>query len=166
MISIKPFVVGFADQVFDLILPIQREEFGVKISRADQPDLERISEFYQTGNGNFWVAVEDGQVVGSIGLKDIGDGLLALRKMFVNEAWRGKEKGVAQHLLDTAREWASENGCTGIFLGTTAQFLAAHRFYERNGFDEIVKHELPASFPVMAVDTKFYHLKLPHKIGD
>src|SRR5882724_7377782 len=115
MISIEPFVVSFVDQIFDLVLPIQREEFGVQISRADQPDLERIPEFYQTGNGNFWVAVADGKVVGSVGLKDIDDGRLALRKMFVSAAWRGKEKGVAQRLLDTAREWASEKKSSDIF---------------------------------------------------
>jgi hypothetical protein len=44
-----------------------------------------------------------------------------------------------------------------IFLGTTPHFLAAHRFYEKNGFCEIAKSALPASFPVMEIDTKFYH---------
>jgi predicted N-acetyltransferase YhbS len=45
-------------------------------------------------------------------------------------------------------------------LGTTAKFLAAHRFYEKNGFREIAQTELPASFPVMTVDTKFYRRAL------
>lgn len=43
-----------------------------------------------------------------------------------------------------------------IFLGTTAKFLAAHRFYEKNGFREIARSELPESFPIVSVDTKFY----------
>jgi predicted N-acetyltransferase YhbS len=43
-----------------------------------------------------------------------------------------------------------------VFLGTTARFLAAHRFYEKNGFREIARQALPHSFPVMSVDTKFY----------
>jgi hypothetical protein len=47
-----------------------------------------------------------------------------------------------------------------IFLGTTAKFLAAHRFYEKNGFHEIGRDELPAAFPVMTVDTKFYRRSL------
>jgi hypothetical protein len=37
---------------------------------------------------------------------------------------------------------------------------AAHRFYERNGFDEIDARALPASFPRMAVDTRFYQRTL------
>jgi hypothetical protein len=43
-----------------------------------------------------------------------------------------------------------------IYLGTTAKFLAAHRFYEKNGFEELLQSELPARFPLMSVDTKFY----------
>lgn len=31
------------------------------------------------------------------------------------------------------------------------------RFYEKNGFTEIPKERLPGSFPVMKVDTGFYH---------
>jgi hypothetical protein len=39
---------------------------------------------------------------------------------------------------------------------TTAKFVAAHRFYEKSGFAAIPKTDLPAAFPVMSVDTKFY----------
>ncbi|KPB55416.1 Acetyltransferase [Pseudomonas coronafaciens pv. oryzae] len=51
-------------------------------------------------------------------------------------------------------------GVTDIFLGTTDKFLAAHRFYEKHGFREIAKEALPASFPLIAVDSKFYLLEL------
>jgi len=155
-VTIEPFSSHHAEQIFDLILPIQEQEFGIKITRADQPDLAQISEFYQQGNGNFWAAVADGRVVGSVGLKDIGNRQLALRKMFVNAEYRGKDKGVARTLLDVSKQWAKERKAADIFLGTTAQFLAAHRFYEKNGFIEIDKEILSPAFPVMAVDSKFY----------
>jgi RimJ/RimL family protein N-acetyltransferase len=45
-------------------------------------------------------------------------------------------------------------------LGTTDAFKAAHRFYEKNGFTEIPEHELPAMFPRMKQDTKFYRIEL------
>jgi RimJ/RimL family protein N-acetyltransferase len=54
---------------------------------------------------------------------------------------------------------------TEIYLGTTAEFLAAHRFYEKNGFKEIAKSQLPPAFPIMAVDTKFYKQQLPTGTG-
>ncbi|MGC8495130.1 MAG: GNAT family N-acetyltransferase [Syntrophobacteraceae bacterium] len=155
-ITIEQFSPVYSNQVFDLILPIQREEFSINISREDQPDLVQIPAFYQTGNGNFWIALHDEKVVGSIALKDIGLGLTALRKMFVSAPYRGKNKAVALALLRTAKRWAKERKTKSIYLGTTAQFHAAHRFYEKNGFAEISQNELPPAFPIMAVDTKFY----------
>ncbi|MBZ9789442.1 GNAT family N-acetyltransferase [Rhizobium sp. 3T7] len=155
-IEIRPFVASDIDDVFSVILPIQREEFGIAITADDQPDLAVISDFYQSGKGQFWVAVRDGQIVGTIGLKDIGNDQTALRKMFVAAEVRGREHGVAARLLAQLVAHAEDHGIKDIFLGTTDKFLAAHRFYEKNGFSEVSKSELPRSFPLMAVDTKFY----------
>lgn len=155
---VAPYAGENPDAIYDLILPIQREEFGVAITREAQPDLADIPAFYQQGNGNFWLAARSGTVVGTIALKDIGNGQAALRKMFVRRQERGS--GVAKALLDTALAWARTRGVTDIFLGTTALYLAAHRFYEKNGFVEIDKSDLPATFPVMSVDTKFYRYTL------
>ena len=46
-----------------------------------------------------------------------------------------------------------------IYLGTTEAFTAAHRFYEKNGFHRVERAALPQSFPVMAVDTRYYQLR-------
>ncbi|MCG8637024.1 MAG: GNAT family N-acetyltransferase, partial [Desulfobacterales bacterium] len=81
----------------------------------------------------------------------------ALRKMFVKAAFRGREQGVADMLLSVLLDWCGTRGFRDIFLGTTEKFLAAHRFYEKNGFSEVAKGALPARFPVMEVDTRFYH---------
>ncbi len=149
----------FRQRVLNLILNIQRGEYGMSITAKDQPDLADIGGFYKTGNGNFWVAVQGEEVVGTIALKDIGNAQTALRKMFVAQDWRGREKGIAASLLQTALAWAKDRGLTDIYLGTTPHFLAAHKFYEHNGFQEISKDKLPETFPVMKVDTKFYCYK-------
>ncbi|WP_028747888.1 GNAT family N-acetyltransferase [Rhizobium mesoamericanum] len=155
-IEIRPFVASDADGVFSVILPIQREEFGIEITADDQPDLSSIPDFYQSGKGQFWVAVRNGQIVGTIGLKDIGNNQTALRKMFVAADVRGREHGVAARLLAELLAHAEAEGIKEIFLGTTDKFLAAHRFYEKNAFTEVARGELPRSFPLMAVDSKFY----------
>lgn len=146
--------------VLDVILPIQREEFGIAITAEDQPDLKAIPDFYQSGTGNFWVATHGEHVIGTIGLKDIGDGQAALRKMFVAAPFRGREFSVAAKLLGQLIDDARLKGVSEIFLGTTDKFLAAHRFYEKHGFSEVAKADLPESFPLMAVDSKFYVLAL------
>lgn len=147
------------DDVTNLILSIQREEFNIPISATDQPDLGTVEAFYQYGNGNFWVAIDDDQVIGTVALIDIGDKNVALRKMFVRTDYRGREKGVAQQLLNTVFKWCTKRGIDGIYLGTISVYAAAQRFYEKNGFRRVTKDELPASFPVMAVDDVFYCYK-------
>jgi N-acetylglutamate synthase-like GNAT family acetyltransferase len=160
MIQIVPFSPAHADGVVSVILPIQQSEFEIPITLEAQPDLQDIAGFYQHGIGNFWVALEAGVVVGTLALLDIGSSQAALRKMFVASSHRGPEHGVARELLQTLLNWCRAQGVREVFLGTTAKFLAAHRFYEKNGFHEMVKEALPESFPVMAVDTKFYGLSL------
>ncbi|ANL26852.1 GCN5-related N-acetyltransferase protein [Rhizobium phaseoli] len=159
-IEIRPFAEGDADDVLSVILPIQREEFGIDITADAQPDLRVIPDFYQSGKGQFWVAVKDDVIVGTVGLKDIGNNQAALRKMFVAAEVRGREHGVAALLLDRLFAHARDVGLTDIFLGTTDKFVAAHRFYEKNGFTEIAKSALPRTFPLMAVDSKFYRYKV------
>jgi N-acetylglutamate synthase-like GNAT family acetyltransferase len=146
----------YENEVIDLIVNIQRDEFGIKITAADQPDLKKVREVYQQGNGNFWVAVEESKPVGTIALVDIGKYRGALRKMFVHPSSRGKNKGVAQNLLDTLLAWCRLKGIHTVYLGTIDVMKAAHRFYEKNGFVEIKKEQLPEDFPVMKVDNVFY----------
>ncbi len=159
--AVRRYRDGDAPGVKDVILPIQTAEFGVPITFEDQPDLTDIPGFYQKGAGDFWVAdAGPAGLVGTISLLDIGDGAGALRKMFVKADWRGKNKAVAQKLLDTLLAHARAKGLAAVYLGTTALFHAAHRFYEKNGFDPVEPETLPAAFPRMKVDTRFYRIGL------
>jgi len=156
MLQILPYSSEHAADIVSLILPIQQQEFGIAIALDTQPDLRDIAHFYQVAGGNFWVAVDDGRVVGTVGLLDIGNGQAALRKMFVAASHRGADRGVAAQLLKVLFASAGTNGISDVFLGTTDKFLAAHRFYEKNGFSEVSRDALPERFPVMAVDSRFY----------
>ncbi|HVN40731.1 MAG TPA: GNAT family N-acetyltransferase [Myxococcota bacterium] len=159
-LEILPFGPRFQREVVALILGVQRGEFAIDITAAEQPDLRDIKGFYQVRGGGFWVALSDGRVVGTISLLDIGDGCGALRKMFVQREFRGARVGAAQRLLDTVQGHARTREVRDLFLSSTSKFLAAHRFYAKNGFREIAKSDLPPSFPVMAVDDRFFHRRL------
>jgi N-acetylglutamate synthase-like GNAT family acetyltransferase len=156
MVSIETYLPSQTRAIGELIVGIQTAEFQIPITLEAQPDLRDIQGFYQQGNGNFWVALDREEVIGTIALLDIGNRQAALRKMFVHQAYRGAERGVAKMLLGTLLDWSRKSDIAEIFLGTTEKFVAAHRFYERNGFVEIDLLRLPPSFPVMAVDSKFY----------
>lgn len=160
MLLIRSFSPQDAQAVIDLVLPIQQIEFGVPVKAADQPDLLDIPEYYFKGNGHFWVAYWNDQLVGSMGLLDYGGGGFALRKMFVAKAFRGAEYTVAAQLWSTGLQWAGQHQGREIVLGTVDQLKAAHRFYEKQGFEMIEKAALPPDFPRMEVDTIFYRFTL------
>ena len=98
----------------DLIVGIQRDEYGFDITEEDQPDLHDDGlfdddGFYVVGGGGFWVARDGGHVVGTIGLHDCGGGVAVLRKMFVAADHRGpRDDGapIAERLLD-ACSWCT-----------------------------------------------------------
>ncbi|AFY90331.1 GNAT family N-acetyltransferase [Chroococcidiopsis thermalis] len=159
-IQIITYQSQYQAAIIKLILNIQQQEFGLPITLKDQRDLLDIPNFYQQGNGNFWIALYREKVIGTIAAIDMGDRQLALRKMFVDPNYRGKHIGVGQNLLHTLLNWARNKNICDIYLGTVDVFQAAHRFYEKNGFTAISRKQLPVTFPTMAGDTTFYQLKL------
>lgn len=165
IVEVLEFRPSFQSDVSRLIVGIQRDEFGIDITAEQQPDLGDIPGFYQVRSGNFWVALADGRVVGTISLLDIGNQQGALRKMFVHRDFRGQGQETAKRLLDALLGWAHDREVRELFLGTTAKFLAAHRFYEKHGFCELDRSELPPAFPTMTVDTKFFRRRVEQVHG-
>ena len=160
---IVPFTKPYEKQVIELIVGIQSGEFGVKITAEDQPDLKKIASFYQCGNGNFWIALAENQVLGTISLTDIGDHQVGLRKMFVKQEYRGQPHNIGQSLLDTALNWCYDKNIKQVFLGTVLHYYSAHRFYEKNGFKRLEKEALPKAFHLMDADKLFYWKNLEVK---
>ncbi|KIO75866.1 GNAT family acetyltransferase [Pedobacter lusitanus] len=158
--EIKTSTAAETEQIIDLILTIQRQEFNIPITAEDQPDLREIDEFYKEPGGEFWIAKHNDQVIGSIALINIGEGIGVIRKMFVHKDYRGKEKGIAQQLLERLIAYAAAKGINAIYLGTVQILKAAIRFYERNGFVSVEKANLPAAMPLMKLDTHFFVLHL------
>jgi GNAT superfamily N-acetyltransferase len=155
-VIVEKYSSQYHQQVVALILHIQRDEFGVPITVADQPDLNSIETFYQRGNGNFWIARTESRVVGTIALIDIGNNELALRKMFVDSEYRGKPHNVGQALMDEVFDWMIIRNCVAVYLGTLERFVGARKFYEKNGFIKVSVDDLPKTFPRMKLDTTFY----------
>jgi N-acetylglutamate synthase-like GNAT family acetyltransferase len=159
-VEVRPYLDQDAERLVALVLGIQQGEFGISITHADQPDLQDVAGFFRKGAGEFWVAVDGTDVVGCVGLLDLGNDEGTLRKMFVGADHRGGEHGAARQMLATLFAHARAHGMRRVYLGTTEKFRAAHRFYEKNGFVLIPEARLPPSFPRMALDTRFYAIDL------
>ena len=156
MIKICEYENKYKGDIIRMILKIERDEYHLPTTEEDMPDLDNIDSYYKKDGGNFWVAVDGGEVVGTVAMKNIGNGYGMMRKMFVSKEYRGKQTGVSQGLLDQLLLWAKQKKIINIYLGTITQFKAAHRFYERNGFNKIEKEKLPESFPVIDHYEIFY----------
>ena len=141
IVTIETYRETLCEEIGALIVGIQHGEFGVPITLEDQPDLKNIPAVYQKGKGNFWMAMENGQLAGTIALIDVGGGIGVIRKMFVRKESRGT--GIAQQLLDTLLDWARVHGFHQLYLGTLEKFQAAIRFYEKNKFTPIALGALP-----------------------
>ena len=158
-ISIQPFSEIYQKQVENLVLGVQNGEFHLGITAQDQPDLPNIAKFYK--NGKFWIALdENNQLMGTIGIQPLNEKQAVLRKMFMDKAMRGnKDFNLAQKLYETLLAYARSEGFQELWLDTPPPALAAHRFYERNGFELMPTESTPKDFITPAVkDLKIYRL--------
>jgi RimJ/RimL family protein N-acetyltransferase len=153
-IVIKPFDSSYTQDLLNLVKRIQVDEFNIPIVESQNQELYTIQATFQKDNGNYWIALFNGQLMGTIAVLDIGHQAVELRDVFLDKEFRGK--GFAIQLLDTVYNWCHTRNITKIFLGTTLAFKAAHRFYEKNGFKELKKEEMPSFCKPMDCDEKFY----------
>jgi N-acetylglutamate synthase-like GNAT family acetyltransferase len=137
-VEIVEYSDEYKEPIKDLIFNVYEVETGrYARGREGRPDLNAIRETYQDDAGNFWVAVEKGKVIGTIGLMNQGKDKASMHRFCVAKDFRGKEKGVSAKLYSTLLGFAANKGYKKIFLGTTPDAKAAIKFYERNGFIKI-----------------------------
>jgi GNAT superfamily N-acetyltransferase len=91
------------------------------------PDAEGITE--RLRSMSLFVAIEDGQVVGTIGVA-IQEG--HLRGMAVRPERQGS--GVARRLIEAAESELIAHACVRVTLDTTEPLKRAARFYEKCGY--------------------------------
>ena len=86
---------------------------------------------------NYWVAMNNGEIVGTVGILVVEKDFGVLKKMMIKKEYRGKKIGASKALLETVIVWCKENGISKLYLGTMNQFKAAQSFYKKNGFKQI-----------------------------
>lgn len=137
---IEAFRPEYKDQVIDLIDKSLKEMQVIENSekKIDDEDLRRINEVY-SGRGRFWIALDGDRVIGTVAIRDMGEGRAKLNRMFVQSSYHGK--GVGQGLLEHALEHAKDQGFDEVILNTHTNMHRAHQFYEKNGFVQIGQDE-------------------------
>lgn len=148
----------YKQQIINLILHIQNDEAKINLSIEEQPDLLDIPAHYNKSGGGFWIAVDEGTVVGTFAFINYGNGNAVLKKFFVRSDWRGKKLGLA--LYQTVIEYLKANHYKLALLDTPSVAKASHRFYEQAGFQKIDQTELPFHYEYPDRDSYLYLLKL------
>ncbi len=77
--KIEAYSGKYDDEIIALVLSIQNEEAKIDLSLVEQPDLTDIARFYQKDGGNFWIALADGKVIGTVGLMMKENGCAVLK---------------------------------------------------------------------------------------
>lgn len=93
---------------------------------------EDIARSFGREKDAFFVVKEKGQVVGTLGLKDLDGNKGLLKRFYLAGQCRGK--GVAQDLLKKAVAFARMKGFKTLVLDTQTDNFRAQRFYEKSGF--------------------------------
>lgn len=148
------------DQVIQLVLHCQNDGSRPLIGLKDQPDLLHIPEAYMSAGGCFWVAKENGRVVGSIGLMRCEGEIGILKKFFVDGEFRGKPYHLGRQLYKKLLAFAEEKKFRCLLLDTPKNTVRAHRFYEQAGFVPIPAENLPVRYHYPYSDSDFFLLEL------
>lgn len=135
---------GFRSLVADTL-----REFGFEPDPDIDPDLVDLASTYTA----LWVALDRGEVVGSVALRDLGDKEFELKRMYLRSAHRGR--GLGKRLLAIPLEWARANGATVIRLDTSERMVAARGLYEAHGFRRV-----PGEAPRQGQRRLLYELRL------
>lgn len=158
--KIQTYIEADRKEIIALVLHCQNDGTRPFVSVNDQPELLHIKEKYIDKGGNFWVAKDQGKVVGSIGLMVCGNGLAILKKFFVYEPYRGNPHYLGRKLYETLLNFAKENGIKRIILDTPKNTDRAHKFYEKAGFQKITKEELPIEYDYPYEDSDFFSINI------
>lgn len=135
----------------DSMINLIATEFKLPISNPDKSILPLLDKY--------WVSLSNNKITGTIGVLRVENNSSVLKNMFVKKEYRGKDYGISLLLLNKVFEWCTSENIDTIYLGTMNQFKAAHKFYEKNGFEKISINELPSSFVVNPIDDVFYKKK-------
>ena len=128
---ILEFSNEFAEKVKKFLVEVCIDEFGFEEWREELETIDR--EKYKENGGNFWIALDNKkEVIGTIGLENISNGVGMLKTMYVHKEYRGYK--VAQKLMEDLTNFAVNNNFKKIQLGTYKKLERAVGFYKKNDF--------------------------------
>ncbi|HEV7992460.1 MAG TPA: GNAT family N-acetyltransferase [Gemmatimonadaceae bacterium] len=140
----SPFIVREAEGTADMDA-VRRLVLAHADARGTTPGVEQIRADavrlpgpYVPPRGGIWIAVAGDSVIGCVALQPLPAGVGEVKRMFVDEEWRGR--GVGRALLERLVESARTRGHREIRLGTLPEMIEAQTLYRSVGFVPIAAY--------------------------
>jgi GNAT superfamily N-acetyltransferase len=101
------------------------------VARDGRTEFARI--YFEAGSG-FWLACEADKTIGCVALRRLMETpeRAEVKRLYVQPAYRGQ--GIAGALYGALEDFAREYGYAWLYLDSTDEMVAAHRFYESQGY--------------------------------
>jgi len=116
----------------DLIADVL-QEYGLTPDREKtDADVLDIEQHYRADGGEFYAVFRGAELSGTMGIKNLGNGVCELRKMYLPRPARGQ--GLGRALLQLAQDEAQRLGFHTMQLETASVLTEAIALYEKNGF--------------------------------
>lgn len=132
--SLRSFKNEDATGVKDLILTILAKEYPFDKSAYSDSDLDRIGEVYGGPGDAFFVVEENGEIVGTVGVKGESKDDALLRRLFVD--LKHRKRGFGTGLLKRAIDFCGEKGYRRMIFRCTDRMADAMKLCLKGGFKE------------------------------
>jgi putative acetyltransferase len=131
-LTVEPARAEDAQEVIGLIGRVFAE-YGFIFEPADElPDLLTFARHYVAPRGAFFVIRDQGQVVGSVGVEQLGESLAELHRLYLDADLRGR--GLGRALVEAVIAWCRAGAIKHLLLWSDTRFERAHVLYARMGF--------------------------------
>jgi len=112
-------------------------EFDLEFQDFDT-EMEIFPEHYASPRGCLYIAMDENQPVGCVALRDLGDGICEMKRLYVKPNSRGKNIG--RSLAKTVIQAAGKLGYDRMRLDTIPSMKQANVLYKVLGFKEIASY--------------------------
>lgn len=130
MLKIEKYSEEYKEELYKFVFNIMIDDVKKTPEelKKELVDLEDIKQYYKD---NFWIALSERKIIGSIGLK-IEENKAQIKRVYVAKEHR--HKGIGTLLYKKLENAAIKNNVYNLYLNAGTNLLNAHKFYEKFGY--------------------------------
>lgn len=108
------------------------------VRQGELEDVDRVDTEYLQDGGQFFVALDDGLVIGSGAVRRMRADTAEVKRLWLLDRYQGR--GIGYRIMQELIAFAHASGYTRLVLQTSPQQTRALAFYRKIGFQEIASY--------------------------